>query len=226
MRKLLEKPNYEHAPVHDYILQKLLALKVEQRQWVEGDDGEPNPDDWYDSFAEDRSTIFIDMWYWSVPEGDFRYCNCSVGVNDIKEAFGIDGNYCNDDYGTVQTEIGGVLLNDYGLDPHENYADENGYCNVLAFATISDTGVVRYSQVVYDLPTKRLVLRKDICYNMPMDTVKPQLFGMKRACYNTKDEKGILVAYDWNYISLSDSEDGFAVGCNPKNTPQSQVIII
>jgi hypothetical protein len=226
MRKLLEAPKYEHAPVHDYILQRLFALKVELRLWVEGDDGEPNPNGWYNSLSEDKSTIFVDTWWWSVPEGDYRYCRCCFDVNDIKEAFNIAGGYCNDGNGTINTQMGGVLLNDYGLDPHEDYENENGFCHVVAFATVSHTGVIRYSQVVYDFPQKRLVLFDDICYNMPMDSVHPKLFGMKRACYRNWANKSFSVAYDYKYIDFADDKDGFAVGCNPKNNPSSQVITI
>lgn len=225
MRKLLHPPNYTHAPVHDYILKKLFALSVQERKWVEGDDSEPNPDDWYNSLSEDKSTIFVDTWWWSLPEGDYRYCNCCLGVNDIQKAFDISGDYCNDDYGTIDTKIGGVLLNSYGLEPFEDYENEDGFCHIAAFATVSDTGVVRYSQIVYDLPKKCLVLREDVCYNMYMNSVKLKLFGMKRACYRNEGES-LTVAYDFKYIHFLDNRDGFAAGFNPKNDPLKEVITI
>jgi hypothetical protein len=216
-------PHKAHAPIHDYILQKLFAVKVELRLWVEGDDGEPDAGVWYNSMSEDKSTIFVDTWWWSVPEGDYRYCNCCLGVNDIKEAFDIKGSYCNDDYGTINTKIGGVLLNDYGLDPHEDFENKKGFCHVAAFATVSNSGVIRYSQVVYSLRFKRLILRDDICYNMPMDNTEANLYGLKRACY--RHSKKMFVAYNYQYYTFSDIKDGFLVGFNPQNQPQKPITI-
>lgn len=106
-----------------------------------------------------------------------------VDVESLIEGFDIIGNY-RDAYGSILTDDDEtLLLNNYDACFYEENKSEDGFCNVIGFATITSSGVIRFTQLVYSFLHNKLIVRDDVSYQL---TFTPDLnndFGGKRAVY-------------------------------------------
>ena len=101
-----------------------------------------------------------------------------LGLKPIKDIDFIDS------YGSRIVD-GELILNnwDIGTYPNVNSLNPKGFVDILEFASVDISGLVRYTNIVYSLLFKRIIIRDDLTYKLPF---KPHLrndFGGKRATY-------------------------------------------
>lgn len=172
----------ESAKIHDIVLDFLLNLKPILKKV-----GKKHI---YQCFESDLinyvdNTIIIEYynksikdWYDNEKLFYGRTCvtseNLSVGLKIVGKPI--------DAYGSILTKDG-LLLNNYDGDFDEDCWSNNGYCDIYSFATISESGVIRFSQVIYSFAENKIKLHEDITHNLSFIPDLNHEFGGKRALY-------------------------------------------
>jgi hypothetical protein len=130
---------------------------------------------------------------------------CLAEFDKVCYKFANKKSKSTDPYGSVL--IGSELLyNNYYIECSQQENNPKGFVNVFSFATMNKNGVFRFSQIVYSFFFKRLVLRTDICYQLPNIFKLDEVVSHKRRL--TKSE------YD-NVLRLIVEEDQY--NALPKN---------
>ena len=168
--------------LHDFILKQILSFSVNLKEVKE---------DEFHKCYEDCSINYItkeieiqfckDEINW-IKEGKLNFAaKCCVDVESIVKGLNLNGENI-DAYGSIIIN-NELLLNNYDVSFEEQDKNEKGFCNVLGFATITNKGVVRFSQVVYSFLFKKLIIRDDVTYHLPFKPNLKKDFGGKRAIY-------------------------------------------
>jgi hypothetical protein len=185
VKPLLQQHNVVcSTSLHDFILKNILSFSVNIKEVKEDEFHQ-----WYEECSinyekrEIEVQICKDEINW-IKEGKLKFASkCYVDVESIVKGFALKGEYI-DAYVSIIVD-NELLLNNYDAVFEEQDKNEKGFCNVLGFATITNKGIVRFSQVVYSFLFNKLIIRDDITFQLPF---KPNLkndFGGKRATYRT-----------------------------------------
>jgi hypothetical protein len=185
--------------LHDEILSELMSYTplviqqdIEEFNW--GDNNE--------SIDTDRRQIIIRFSYPPQEDYNISFCSeCSIDVEKLVERLHIKGE-CLDAYGSIYTDRG-VLLNNYDASFTEDRCNEDGFCNVIGFATISKDKIVRFTQIVYSFKFKKLIIRDDVFYKLPQKVNIKTDFGGKRATYRHGSQLSLRTSLDV-YKKVSD----------------------
>lgn len=166
--------------------------------------------DSYESIIEDlkpeinlstNTLTFVVSFSKGIDDKSRLYYNAEINLKDIISLFTTQGEIV-DAYGGLYKKIpiftGSEdqlnkkesfkhfhVLNNYDHDVIEKYISD---CNdihwltVLVLTTIYDD-VVRYTHIVYSLKYQKLIIRDDVCYQLPFIVDNKNYFGNKRGVY-------------------------------------------
>jgi len=183
--------------LHDMILSNIMSFKVITKKLSE---------DVFFGYSENESRfvdfkkkeIYVEfctddvVWY---KEGKLNFVSqCHIEVEDVVDGIGLVGKH-RDAYGTILTNQG-LLLNNYDAGFYEQEKNEKGFCNVIGFATVTQEGVVRFSQVVYSFKFCRLIIRDDVRHRLPYQPDLMYDFNGKRAVYRYGSKLTIRTTLD------------------------------
>lgn len=188
-----------HTPIHDCIIAEVLKFSVKIRL---------NEYDWRKEMqyldAESR-TIIVDV----LSDESYFWSACYLSFYELANCLGV--HYYSDI--TTRTQ-GGYILGDYDMRTNNDGSEyPKGWCNVISFTTVSNSGVVRHSQIAYSHRFNRLVLRDDVCYQLPKKLTKEPYLGFteyKRPQHRIHSTLFLRNTYD--DLNLCNA---FAVGCKP-----------
>lgn len=183
VKPLLQQHNVVcSTSLHDFILNQILSFSVKLKEVKEDEFHQ-----WYEDCSINYITKEIEVQFckdeinW-IKEGKLNFASkCYVDVESIVKGFKLNGEYI-DAYGSVIIN-NELLLNNYDASFEEQDKNEKGFCNVLGFATITNKGVVRFSQVVYSFLFNKLIVRDSVTYQLPFKPNLKKDFGGKRATY-------------------------------------------
>jgi hypothetical protein len=170
-----------YAKIHDTVLNFLLKLKPKLVEVYE-DDVDYFEDDSINYDINEIIIQYFDGYCYDYKRNPklFHSATC-VTSEPLIEGLCLVGKQI-DAYGSILTKDG-LLLNNEDMPIIEDNYNSKGYCHIYSFATISETGVVRFSQVVYNFFYKKILIQEDKYYQLPFVPNLSEDFGGKRATY-------------------------------------------
>lgn len=203
---------WKSAKIHDDILSTLLSYKIVVKS-VSYESYVDHEDNKYIDCDKKEINIFTchdEVNYIGIGKRNF-IAKCCDDISDVIDGLKLSGEWL-DSYGTLLIN-GELLLNNYDIGATETDFDPNGFCDILAFATISKTGIVRYSQIVYSFKFKRLMIRDDVKFALPYKVNLQKDFSGKRAVYrigrilSLRTRKGVYKKVDQKYHQSDKRKD-------------------
>ena len=177
--------------LHETLLTKLLSFKpvikeVTYEEFFES----------YDDCSINYRTKEIEIQVskekieWIRPNKANISARCYIDVESIVKGFELNGK-CVDAYGSII--VGNdLLLNNYDA----LFCEEEGFVNIIGFATVNKNGKVRFSQIVYSFKFNKLLVRDDVTYTLPFKPNLEEDFGGKRATYRNGSILSIRTTMD------------------------------
>lgn len=198
--KVFSTKSVKSLPLHQKIIDKILSLPVKinymtaKTEYILNKLGKD--DECYSKITNKKIVLVIREYKTNgVSFSNYSAFRDNFGLTLLQELKLIKNKKITiqnaDAYGTVfwfnnHNDLCGILnnydsnfLSDYGTDYNENNYLE--FVNVLGFATIFNN-VIRFTQIVYSLKYQRLIVRDDVCYELPFN-ISLYDFGGKRAVY-------------------------------------------
>jgi hypothetical protein len=169
------------ATIHQQIVNRILSLKPIERNCDIDTLNYGYEENQYDL---ETNKIYIDVCRDDMEDEKGNDISISfqtlVCIEDALEDLFIMGKRL-DAYGS--TLIGDeLILNNYDLTIDDKNTSEDGFCMVLAFASVRNNKV-RFSSIIYDFEKKELVLQEDFHIVLPFKVNLKEDFSGKRAVY-------------------------------------------